>query len=37
VAGYANPAVALSHYTQAMQGGEDALAVLDAAYSKQIK
>jgi len=33
LAGHANPAVTLGHYTQAVRGGVDALAVLDAAYS----
>lgn len=33
LAGHANPAVTLGHYTQAVRGGADALAVLDAAYS----
>ena len=33
LAGHANPAVTLSHYTQAVRGGTEALAVLDAAYS----
>ena len=33
LAGHANPAVTLGHYTQAVRGGADALAVLDRAYS----
>ncbi len=33
LAGHSNPAVTLGHYTQAVRGGADALAVLDAAYS----
>ncbi|QMU59668.1 MAG: tyrosine-type recombinase/integrase [Boseongicola sp.] len=33
LAGHANPAVTLGHYTQAVRGGAEALAVLDAAYS----
>jgi len=33
LAGHVNPAVTLGHYTQAVRGGADALAVLDAAYS----
>ncbi len=32
LAGHANPAVTLSHYTQATQGGAAALEGLDAAY-----
>ncbi len=33
LAGHANPAVTLGHYTQAMRGGEAAMAALDAAYA----
>lgn len=32
LAGHANPAVTLGHYTQAVRGGAGALALLDAAY-----
>lgn len=32
LAGHANPAVTLGHYTQAVRGGSDALALLDQAY-----
>lgn len=33
LAGHANPAVTLGHYTQAVRGGADAVAILDRAYS----
>jgi len=33
LAGHANPAVTLGHYTQAIRGGEDAIARLDDLYS----
>lgn len=33
LAGHGNPAVTLGHYTQAVRGGADAVAVLDEAYS----
>jgi integrase len=33
LAGHANVAVTLSHYTQAVRGGADALAALDRAYA----
>ena len=33
LAGHANPAVTLGHYTQAVRGGAEAMAVLEAAYS----
>ncbi|WP_132255524.1 tyrosine-type recombinase/integrase [Methylobacterium segetis] len=33
IAGHASPAVTLSHYTQAVRGGEVALAALDRAYA----
>ena len=33
LAGHANPAVTLGHYTQAVRGGAEALASLDVAYS----
>jgi len=33
LAGHANPAVTLGHYTQAVRGGEAALAALESAYS----
>jgi len=32
LAGHANPAVTLGHFTQAVRGGAEALAVLDQAY-----
>jgi len=32
LAGHANPAVTLGHYTQAVRGGTEALAILDRAY-----
>lgn len=32
LAGHANPAVTLGHYTQAVRGGADAVALLDASY-----
>lgn len=32
LAGHANPAVTLGHYTQAVRGGAEALAILDRAY-----
>ena len=32
LAGHANPAVTLGHYTQAVRGGAEAVALLDAAY-----
>lgn len=32
LAGHANPAVTLGHYTQAVRGGAEALAILDQAY-----
>lgn len=32
LAGHANPAVTLAHYTQAVRGGAEAVALLDAAY-----
>ncbi len=32
LAGHANPAVTLGHYTQAVRGGADAVAILDLAY-----
>jgi integrase len=32
LAGHANPTVTLGHYTQAVRGGEDAVARLDEAY-----
>ena len=32
LAGHANPAVTLGHYTQAVRGGAEALAMLDRAY-----
>jgi len=34
LAGHANPAVTLSVYTQAMRGGENAVAALEEAYSR---
>jgi integrase len=33
LAGHANPAVTLSHYTQAVRGGEQAIAALEDAYA----
>ena len=33
LAGHANPAVTVGHYTQAVRGGAEAMAVLEAAYS----
>jgi len=33
LAGHADPAVTLGHYTQAVRGGAEAVAILDAAYS----
>jgi len=33
LAGHANPSVTLGHYTQAVRGGADALAALDAVYT----
>ena len=33
IAGHANPTVTLGHYTQAVRGGEAAIAALDRAYS----
>ena len=35
LAGHANPAVTLGHYTQAVRGGAEALAVLDRAYGAE--
>jgi len=32
LAGHANPTVTLGHYTQAVRGGAEALAILDRAY-----
>ena len=32
LAGHANPAVTLGHYTQAVRGGAEAVAMLDRAY-----
>jgi len=32
LAGHANPAVTLGHYTQAVRGGAEAVAKLDAVY-----
>ena len=32
LAGHSNPAVTLGHYTQAVRGGEAALAALERAY-----
>lgn len=32
LAGHSNPAVTLGHYTQAVRGGAEALAMLDKAY-----
>jgi hypothetical protein len=32
--GHANANVTLSHYTQAMRGGDKAVAALEAAYSR---
>jgi site-specific recombinase XerD len=33
LAGHANPSVTLGHYTQAVRGGAEALAALDAIYT----
>ena len=33
LAGHANAVVTLGHYTQAVRGGEDAVAALEAAYA----
>jgi len=35
LAGHANPAVTLGHYTQAIRGGEEAVAILDNLYTGQ--
>jgi integrase len=35
LAGHANPNVTLGHYTQAVRGGAEALAILDRAYQAQ--
>lgn len=35
LAGHANPSVTLGHYTQAVRGGAEALAVLDRAYGAE--
>ncbi len=32
LAGHANPTVTLNHYTQAVRGGAEAIAVLDDVY-----
>ena len=32
LAGHSNPAVTLGHYTQAVRGGAEAVAMLDRAY-----
>jgi site-specific recombinase XerD len=32
IVGHSNPAVTLGHYTQAVRGGAEALAMLDKAY-----
>jgi integrase len=36
LAGHANPNVTLGHYTQAVRGGESAVAALERAYTAQI-
>ena len=36
LAGHSNPAVTLGHYTQAVRGGADAMAILDRAYQPHI-
>jgi integrase len=35
LAGHANASVTLSHYTQAVRGGENAVAALERAYTAQ--